>query len=81
MGCDNGYRYFDFGRTEIDNQHLRDFKLGWGAKEESLIYTTISDRKPKTSYGHSRKILSAVIRRSPLFVCRALGEMLYKHYA
>jgi len=80
-GCENGYRYFDFGRTEIDNQNLRDFKQGWGAEEEPLPYATISDRKPKLSSGRSREIISIVIRRSPRFLCRALGEILYGHYA
>jgi CelD/BcsL family acetyltransferase involved in cellulose biosynthesis len=80
-GCENGYRYFDFGRTAVDNQHLRDFKQGWGAEEEPLPYTTISGREPNVPSRRSREIISVVIRRSPLFVCRALGEMLYGHYA
>jgi CelD/BcsL family acetyltransferase involved in cellulose biosynthesis len=79
--CENGYRYFDFGRTEIDNQNLRDFKKGWAAEEEPLAYATISDRRPKLSSRRSRDIIGAIIRQSPLFVCRALGEILYGHYA
>ena len=80
-GCENGYSFFDFGRTEIDNQNLRDFKRGWAAEEEPLTYATICDRRPKLSSGRSRRLVGAVIRRSPPIVCRTLGEFLYGHYA
>lgn len=80
-GCLNGYRYFDFGRTDVENQNLRDFKQGWGAEEVPLTYATIADRKLRLPSRRSRAIIGTVIRHSPLFVCRALGEVLYGHYA
>lgn len=34
--CRNGYRNLCFGRTEPENQGLRQFKSGWGTKERIL---------------------------------------------
>ena len=81
--CENGFHTFDFGRTSLDNQGLREFKGGWGSREEPLIYSLISDRQPKHTSGRLslNRMLSATIRRSPAWVCQALGELLYKYAA
>ena len=31
MGCEEGYRYFDFGRSEMESIGLRAFKSQWGS--------------------------------------------------
>ena len=31
--CEHGYRRFDFGRMDLDNEGLRSFKRGWGTEE------------------------------------------------
>lgn len=83
-GCEQGYRTFDFGRTDLDNQGLRDFKRGWGAEERPLVYSALADRPaPQRDHrpGPSGRTLAAVIRRSPPWVCRVLGECLYKYAA
>ncbi len=80
-GCENGYRYLDFGRTELANQKLRDFKRGWAAEEELLPYATIARYSAGPSSQRVRDLIGTVIRHSPVFVCRALGEVLYGHYA
>jgi CelD/BcsL family acetyltransferase involved in cellulose biosynthesis len=79
-GCRHGYREFDFGRTERNNQGLRDFKRGWGAREESLVYTYLADTPPKSRSGMATRALAQVIQRSPPIVCRALGEALYRYF-
>jgi CelD/BcsL family acetyltransferase involved in cellulose biosynthesis len=80
-GCENGFTRFDFGRTERWNQNLRDFKTGWGAVEEPLVYSTIADREPKHGRGRFDRLSKFIIRRSPPIVCRLAGELLYRHYA
>ena len=40
-GCTNGFRLFDFGRSDLDNRGLRDFKDGWGTREKPLLYSTL----------------------------------------
>jgi CelD/BcsL family acetyltransferase involved in cellulose biosynthesis len=79
--CENGYRTFDFGRTDLTDEGLRNFKNGWGTKEEPLIYSVIADRPPRPSSGRLKKAMGAVIRRSPSWVCRLIGECFYKYAA
>ena len=80
-GCENGYRSFDFGRTDNENAGLRGFKSAWGATEEELYYATIGDARTEPSKHRLERAAAAVIRRSPLWVCRTAGAVLYKYAA
>jgi CelD/BcsL family acetyltransferase involved in cellulose biosynthesis len=80
-GCENGYHTLDFGRTDTDNTGLREFKDGWSAHEEPLIYSTIADHPPQSASGRAEKMMGEVIRRSPPWVCRVLGELFYRYAA
>jgi CelD/BcsL family acetyltransferase involved in cellulose biosynthesis len=79
-GCENGYKVFDFGRTDVINEGLRTFKCRWGAEETPLYYSVISDKAPKPSSGKLMPLMNRIIQKSPLWVGRAAGEMLYKHF-
>jgi len=78
--CENGYRSFDFGRSELDDDGLREFKRGWGTEERPLRYSALADRPPSAG-AQSPRALEAVIRRSPPFVTRLLGELFYRYAA
>src|SRR5207249_1597678 len=39
-GHRNGFRRFDWGRTDMDNHGLRTFKRGWGTAEQILCYSS-----------------------------------------
>lgn len=78
--CEQGYQVFDMGRTELNNEGLRKFKLKWGAQETPLYYTT-SGKPPGTQVTRLMPIMSAVIQRAPPWVCRRIGEVLYGHFA
>jgi CelD/BcsL family acetyltransferase involved in cellulose biosynthesis len=80
-GCENGYHTFDFGRTDLADEGLRAFKNGWGTQEESLVYSVIADRPPRLSSGRFKKMLSGIIKRSPPWICRLIGELFYKYAA
>lgn len=81
-GCEHGYRVFDWGKTELDNAGLREFKLGWGSEEWIAPYSFLADRPPKAARGGtSRRLLTVLIQRSPAWVCRGIGELLYRHFA
>jgi lipid II:glycine glycyltransferase (peptidoglycan interpeptide bridge formation enzyme) len=76
----NGYKEFNFGRTEPENQGLLQFKRGWGAKENKLHYykydiikdTFVGEESSiKSSYGFFK------ILPSPLL--RLTGNLLYRH--
>jgi CelD/BcsL family acetyltransferase involved in cellulose biosynthesis len=81
-GKQSGLRSLDFGKTATDNEGLRFFKNKWKAVEERLPYS-FSPYAPVVS-PRKRALMGAaqaVIRRSPEWVCRATGELLYKHLA
>jgi len=79
-GCENGYTVFDMGRTDLANAGLRAFKSGWGAEETPLVYSSTSADAEQSISEKAMPAVQAVIRNSPLWVCRAAGEMLYKHF-
>ena len=80
-GCERGYATFDFGRTDLGAEGLRRFKNGWNPVEEPLVYTTLGTELQASSSGVAQNTLAKVIQHSPLWVCRALGEMLYRYAA
>ncbi len=50
--CEQGYQWFDFGRTDADQEGLRNFKRSWGAIEEPLAYGVLGHSPhPATSPG------------------------------
>lgn len=79
-GCENGYTLFDMGKTDLDNTGLRAFKNGWGAKEVPLAYSTLSIEPIQSRTENLLPVMQIVIRNSPLWLCRAMGELLYKHF-
>jgi lipid II:glycine glycyltransferase (peptidoglycan interpeptide bridge formation enzyme) len=81
-GCENGYQVFDWGRTDLEDEGLRDFKLGWGSEEKMLQYTILADRPPHPAgQGRLRKAMKIVIQHSPTWVCRVMGELFYRFAA
>lgn len=79
-GCENGYTLFDMGRTEIANEGLRTFKNRWGSQEQQLVYSTLAATTLRTEANRFSDMLHRLIQRSPDWVCRASGELLYRHF-
>jgi CelD/BcsL family acetyltransferase involved in cellulose biosynthesis len=75
--CRQGYRQLDFGRTELDNHGLRDFKRRWGSTELPLIYSSIGLASSASIPRAPMWAVGKVIRSSPDIVCRAVGELVY----
>lgn len=80
-GSDNGYRLLDLGRTDLDNQGLREFKSHWGATEVPLVYTYVAASPPRSAPRLITQALAKLIQNSPPVVCRAMGELLYARAA
>ncbi len=79
-GCEESLSRFDMGRTDLENTGLREFKSRWGANEMPLVYTRLNGR---TNHTDDRKIMHymhSVLQKSPTWVCRLAGELLYKHF-
>jgi hypothetical protein len=78
-----GMKHLDLGRTSVGNDGLRKFKLGWSAKEARIEYVKFDLKKnefvadkDETSGWHTR-----VFRMMPVFLSKAIGAALYRHWA
>jgi hypothetical protein len=78
-----GYRSFSFGRTDPDNNGLRQFKLGWGTREEELHYFTYDLSKNDFVKGRHgvHELYTAVGKKLPVPVLKVIGSAFYKHLA
>ncbi len=79
----HGFDELDYGRTSLDNEGLRSFKLGWAAQERSIEYVRYDRRsggfvtvKDEAFGWHNR-----VFRVLPGPVSRWIGAGLYRHMA
>jgi hypothetical protein len=78
---DRGAHELDFGRSSLDNDGLRQFKLSWGTTERSVTYhrydlrtSTFVEAPDRSSGWHG-----AIFRRLPPIVGRWAGALLYRH--
>jgi CelD/BcsL family acetyltransferase involved in cellulose biosynthesis len=79
-GCENGYKLFDMGRSEIENKGLQRYKRGWGSEEAPLNYSLLSNSPERNPQGHLIATAArCVIKHSPVWLCRITGEMLYRY--
>jgi hypothetical protein len=79
--CKNGYTHFCFGRTEPENDGLRQFKNGWGTREHSIRYYKY-DLQRNEFIGESQGIAhqyKKVFTRMPIPALKVAGQLLYRH--
>lgn len=79
----NGHSEFCFGRTECENEGLRQFKIGWGSEEDHLYYHKF-DFKKAAFVGESngnQNPHSAILNKMPVSLLRLSGKLLYRHVA
>lgn len=76
-----GAASFSFGRTEPENEGLRQFKNGWGAREDTVRYYRFN--VPQNSFeadeGNHRAGYTRIFSRLPLPVLETIGKYLYRH--
>ncbi len=80
FACDQGYRYFDFGRSTPGEGTAR-FKEQWGAKPHPLYWYSVAGGKEGTvqvTLGSKSglAVVEAVWRRVPLFLANLIGPRL-----
>lgn len=78
-GCIEGYKRLDLGRTDFGADGLRYYKVSWGAIEYPLSYSHVSSTPPMSA-GVPRMggLSKRIIRHSPVWVCRGIGEVFYR---
>jgi lipid II:glycine glycyltransferase (peptidoglycan interpeptide bridge formation enzyme) len=79
-GCENGFARFDLGRTDLENTGLRMFKSRWGAREAPLFYTNLNANSAPIGEGKVMSYMHKILQKSPVWVCRLSGELLYRHF-
>jgi CelD/BcsL family acetyltransferase involved in cellulose biosynthesis len=77
--CEAGLSELDFGRTDLDQEGLKQFKRGWGAEEIPLHHTYAGMEVPSADASSVLRLAAPVIRYSPPTVGRLLGA-LYRHF-
>lgn len=78
----NGYTSFCFGRTEVENEGLNQFKAGW-ATEEGKIRYYMYDINAKVFLKHKSNVSGVhnrIFRHMPMPLLRYSGEMLYRYF-
>jgi CelD/BcsL family acetyltransferase involved in cellulose biosynthesis len=77
-----GCRTFHFGRTDLPDRGLREFKSRWGTVERDLTYSVLADAPVRATGDTGLPTpVRSVIRHGPMFVPRVLGELLYRYTA
>lgn len=81
--ADRGAVELDFGRTSLDNEGLRRFKLGWGASESHLDYCKYDFRSERLVKDTDRAAgwHKHVFGMLPRTLCRWAGTLLYPRLA
>ncbi len=79
--CENGYKTLCFGRTEIENKGLRQYKAGWGTKESIIKYYRFNVKKGDVIKGNpgASRIQNRVFNKMPTALLKFIGLISYKH--
>ncbi|MCX7726296.1 MAG: peptidoglycan bridge formation glycyltransferase FemA/FemB family protein [Chitinispirillaceae bacterium] len=75
MGCNN----FDFGRTELYNTSLLEFKRGWGGEEREIVTYTTSQEEKNYISKEKNLLLRKILSKLPDFLYKGLSSFFYRH--
>ena len=82
QACEEGYKIFDFGRTDKSEQGLVQFKSRWGAQQQKLTYYEIPHSARLNSLrrnGRAKAVMAFAMRTFPATLSNAVSNLLYKH--
>jgi len=81
--ADSGIGELDFGRTSVDNEGLRRFKLGWGSAESGIDYFKFDFRSNRFTKDCDRASgwHTHIFNVLPGPICRWTGAMIYGRLA
>jgi len=78
-----GMKYFDFGRTSINNIGLASFKRRWGTDEYDLMYYSFgyskSDKVESIKGKKTAHVLFPIFKVLPFNILKIIGKLVYKH--
>jgi hypothetical protein len=76
-----GGKILHFGRTALENEGLRRFKLSWGTAEEAIYYSRFNTAANTWTNpgGEVAGFHNQIFRRLPLALNRLVGRLIYPH--
>jgi hypothetical protein len=77
----NGYKSLCFGRSELENRSLIQYKSGWGTTEQQINYYRY-DLKKNVFVNPTLKLTglyNKIFRKIPIPILNKVGALLYKH--
>jgi lipid II:glycine glycyltransferase (peptidoglycan interpeptide bridge formation enzyme) len=79
--CINNFEYFSFGRTDIHNNGLIQYKDGWGTEKKILGYIKYDLKKDKfiTDSSEINPSYTKIFNKLPVPVLKLIGKYIYKH--
>ena len=85
LGVADGYSEINLGRTELEHEGLRRFKLSWGSREEPLPYYYYpADQTGSWSTGRmppGQQLMALFARYAPSWALRMASAAIYKRAA
>ena len=78
---ESGFKAFNFGRTEPENEGLLQFKRGWGGEEGQVKYHRYDMKKKAFQEGHASTdgLVNTAFAHIPVDMLRLVGSLLYRH--
>ena len=75
----SGIESISLGRTALDNLGLLQFKDGWGAKREEIVYSKVFyNRFKQKKRKNLPQVVRNVFRHLPIFVLKIIGQIAYR---
>lgn len=76
-----GFTSFHFGRTSLDNEGLRRFKLSWGTQERKNEYVRceLKTRRFVVAADQASGWSTRIFQKMPAFLSGLIGVLLYRH--
>jgi hypothetical protein len=79
--AESGIKILHMGRTSLQNEGLRRFKLGWGASESMIEYFKFNTATQSwlASADQAAGFHNAIFSKLPLSINRLMGTLIYPH--
>lgn len=80
--CQQSHRYYNFGRTQPENQQLANFKKHWGSEETVLPYYYYPELCGMSSVSRCSllyRTYTMINKCLPSFMLKVAGDFMYRH--
>lgn len=83
LAFSEGYKIFDFGRTQSTNKTLLEFKDHWGTQVCDMPYyyypSNMAEKMAEKEESSSFRFMKGLCEKAPEFLYRQIGNFCYRH--